>query len=578
MWLTNVLGGPSQKAKAISFEVQSFKVDHWVTEVICDSEAEARAEATRIQNAREGVRVIREFNSPTAGLVETVIFSEMRNTNRQSIQPQPIDEAPVCEQTTDFLGPASRRTITKLLRQYLEKRSLTASELLYNPAEIRRVMNFENLVPGAVGRAAAIQGKMLNQDTRQRRDVIFDALGQLRARAERAAKINLPTAAKHGFTVAMGQVDAAAKGDPAEQDYLAKFVLCNDLTQIQNLLGKIEWLISLAAEGKAEPWQLEVLDALVSDAVATSSVVQDLLGRQPDLGAALIRLLDVVEGNFVSQGLEQAPEVTAALSRWIGSGGAPQSRATLIESVLKGIGGTQALSRGEPEAQRIAYATLLSRVVGPAGFTAGPPMAEAFTTGYLRFIQQGGAEGRRIAIDGVTAMMKSGAERLLYLLSMACTPTGAKEMPTLMERIRLLLLAPNGVGGLIPATVALKPRMQTLATIYSTMVASDIPVEERTAFADRLDGLIADYIVANKIIEKLDDPSAPLRIRALRLMQFAANDILSSPKARRMVRDQIIGHLRQPNFDGKFVEGLNNEDKLNALRSFYDLLRQAQFI
>lgn len=578
MWTTSVLGGSSAKSRNVNFEVQSFKVDHWVTEVICSSEEEARAEVTRLNSAREGLRIVREFNSPTAGLTETVIFSEMRPNVQASIQAQPIETAPVCEQPRDYLGPDSRKTITKLLRQYLDKRSLTASELLYNPAEIRRVMNFENLVPSAVSRAATLQSKVLDQDVRERRDAIFDALGQLRAKADAAGRRNLPTVRKNGFIVAMDQVLGVAKGDEAEQEYLAKFVLCSDLTQIQNLMGKIEWLIQIAAEGKAAPWHLEVLDALVSDAVATSSVVQDLLGRQPDLGTALMRLLDLVEGKFEANEREMAPEITAALGTWIGSGGAPATRNVLMDSVLRSIGGTQPLSRGERGVQRQAYAAMIQRVFTPTGIMGGAPMAEALTSGYLRFIEQGGGEGRRVSIDGVQALLASGADRLRYLMALSSTQLGQKEMETVVDRAKVLVASASGVNGLLPPATPLKPKMQMMAQIYSTMVGCGIPEEHRITLADQIDTLVTDYIVSARIIEKLDDPAAPLRIRAIRLMQFAANDVLSSPKALKMVRDQIIGHLRQPNFDGKFVEGLGPEEKATALRTFYDLLRQAKFM
>jgi len=582
MWLTSMIGGgkSAPPSRFLNFEVQSFKVDHWITEAVCTSEAEAQTLAKKLLVQREGVRVLREFRSPATDVVtETIIFSEMRERNDKVINIAPIEDAPVCTDLQDFLRPDSRRTISRLLKQYLERRSLTASELLYNPAEIKRVMNFENLVPSAVSRTASLQVKVTGQDVRERRDIIYEALGELRARAETAAKRNLPTARQHGFGVAMAQVGVAANGNAEEADYLAKVVLCHDLVHIQNLLGKIEWLLSLVAEGKAEPWHAAVLDGLISDALTSPAVVQDLLGRQPDLGTALVRLVDVIEGKFEPQEREAAPELTAALSKWLGSGGAPQTRQVLIESLLRSLGGSQPLVRADPPVHRAAFQAVAQRLLGPSGFLGGPPMAESLTSGYLRFIEQGGGEGRRISIDGVLAMLPTGAERLQYLIALSGTPLGGKETALLEERAGQILAGFGGVNALMPPQTPLKPKMQMMAHLWTTMSACGLPEASRTAFAARLDDMVADYIVQSNVIEKLDDPAAPLRVRATRLVQFAAADVLASPKARRMVRDQIINHLRQPNFDGKFVEGLSSvEEKADALKQFYTLLRAAQFM
>ncbi|WP_404325581.1 hypothetical protein [Aerophototrophica crusticola] len=201
------------------------------------------------------------------------------------------------------------------------------------------------------------------------------------------------------------------------------------------------------------------------------------------------------------------------------------------------------------------------------------------TSGYLRFIEQGGAEGRRLSIDGVLHMMALPRDRLVYLMALSASPLGQREAGLVLSRAQALLAPGQGVNSLTTPQTPLKQKMQMMAGLYRATLAAGFDSADRDALADRVDVMVADYIVQAQVIEKLDDPSASLRVRATRLMQFAAADVLSSPKARRIVRDQIIGHLRQPNFDGKYVEGLTTpEEKTAAIKGFYELLRQAKFV
>lgn len=582
MWMTSLVGGGKGSAigRRLNFEVHTFKVDHWVIEDTLASEDEARALANKLLPNRDGVRIIRDFAGvPGKPATETIIFSEMREQKGKTIAVQPIDDSPVCTAPTDYLQAESRQTISKLLRQYLEDKALTASELLYNAAEMKRAVNFENLVPTAVGRVASIQGKATGQDVRERRDLIYSSLTDLRVKAEDAQKRATVSIKQDGFRGALEKVEVLCQGNEAEADYLSKVILCRDLVQIRNLLGKVEWLLESAGDAaQNKTAHINIIDTLVADASSFPSVIQDLLGRQPDLATAMQRMLDMLDGKFEPTDREMAPPIAKVLSQWLGMGHAPQTWQVVLESFLRSLRGNVPLAR-DPERNRASFVALATRLITPSGLFGGSRMADALTLGHLRFIEQGGGEGRRLSIEGVMGMLPNLRDRALYLSELSGADTGQREAETVVARLRPLLSTDRDVNQLVGLQVPLKPKMQAMASLYVSLVHSGLEDGVRTALADRVDEMVASYISSAKVIERLDDPSAGLRIRATRLMQFAANDVLSSPKARKMVRDQIVGHLRQPNFDGKFVEGLNTpQEQANALRQFYGLLRQAQFM
>ena len=233
-------GGGSRGLPGVSFEVQYFKVDHWVTETVCRTEEEALATANRLLPSRQGVRVLREFRRPDDGTsTETIIFSEMREQTRKPITITPVDEANYCKTPKDYFQLESRVLISKILRQYLDEKALTPTELMHHPGEMKRVMNFDSLVPNAVSRVASIQVKATGEDSRERRDAIYAVLEELKGRAEKAAAYkNLPYPKEIGFGATMERVEGAVKGDQEEADYLAKVILSRDLVNIRSLLGR----------------------------------------------------------------------------------------------------------------------------------------------------------------------------------------------------------------------------------------------------------------------------------------------------------------------------------------------------
>ncbi|MDZ5646050.1 hypothetical protein [Nitrospirillum sp. BR 11828] len=582
---------PLSEPRGISFEVQYLKDDHWLTEQICRKEEDARALAARILPTRTGVRIIREFVRPGRGgeTVDTIIHTEYRQEPKRPIAPVPVDEAHYCRVPQEYLAFDSRVLISRVLRQYLDEKGVTASELLHNANEAKRVLNFEALVPNAVSRIATLQVKETGEDSRARRDVILGVLEQLRQRAEKAvANRTLPYPKEIGFAATMRRVDEILGGTPAatpeeaaeEAAYLGKVIVCRDLVNIRGLLGKAELLIELAADDSLPADHAALLDQLLADVLTAPDMVRDMLGRQPDLVTALNCLVDLISGTFEPQPAEMSPECTAAISRWVAGPHGKETRAVLLDFLRRQVRGTQRLSHGEPFQQIAKYRALVGRLTQLDGLLGGPAMAEAVLMGYQRFIEQGGAEGRRLALESVLQLLPTGAERLVYLTCLARSDLAATDGAAIAAQALEVANRAAGLNDLVDRALPLKPKMEASAALYRlVMEGGDLPGEMAEKLGGRLDDMVAAYIVDGRVIERLDDPAASLRVRATRLVQFAAAEVLASPKARRIVRDQIISHLRQPNFDAKFVEGLTTEaEKAAVLRNFYDLLNRAQFM
>jgi hypothetical protein len=173
--------------------------------------------------------------------------------------------------------------------------------------------------------------------------------------------------------------------------------------------------------------------------------------------------------------------------------------------------------------------------------------------------------------------MDTRADQVRLLLALLEGELAGDTKPALIDRIEGLIRQAPSVNDLTAASLPPRDKMQQTALLHRAVVASVLPDAQRAELADRVDTLLADFVEQSKIVERLDDPSASLRVRATRLVQFCASDALTKGKASKIARDRVVAHLRQPNFDSAFVADITDAERPAALKSFYGLLKQAGF-
>jgi len=560
-----------------SYEVQIYKSDHWVLDLRFDAEAEALAHARRLLSGGkvDGVRVVRDWRRPDGRHIETEIHAEFRPVSR-TVTIVPIDEAPpLCQTVQDCYGVQSRMVMNRVLRNYVERAVVTPTELLHNHAELARLLNTDNLMPTAVGRVAALQAEKAGTDGRTRRDALYALLHDITERARGASlRKDLPAIAATGFRPAFDALDAGA--EPEERDFLARVVLSRELVQMRNWLAKLDFLGELVREdGGLADAPLALLDGVIADVLGAPSVVQELLGIQGSLAEALCNLIDLSRGRMAA-GDRTEDDRAVHLNELLAFHDLDETRLVILDLVRRQLKGTQPLYRFDPGLEKDAFLEVLRRTITPTGVTGGGPMAEALVLRSLRFLEGGGAKGRRQAIDDVVAGIPEARDKLRFLVTLADSDLGlqhARDIGTALDR---LTRDPADFARFIDRCQPVKANLEALTALYELVTEAPLPEDTRGRLADNLDHMLVAYIINSRVVEQYDNPDDPLRRRANRLMQLCLPGTLRSRRALDMVRQRVVAHLRQPNFDQKYVEDLSDPDQQQrALREFHRLLEEA---
>jgi hypothetical protein len=557
-----------------NFEVQVMKGGRWVTESARDSEADARALADKFlaQKTCAGARVVRSWLNFDGTMAETVLFERTQAVKDDGpIRINPIDSAPPrCVESREYFSLDARGLMNRVFRAYFEKVIVTPTEVLHNARELRRLQDKDNLLSTAVDRIATLQTpKDSGMTSRQRADEIFAVIERISAQAKRAEGLKLPKPGER-FSELIVQVSGIGGEAP---EYLAMVALSRELIAMRSWMAKLDRLCKMAVV-ETDPGATLLLDTVIAD-VLGANVVQEVLGWQPSLGSAIVAMLDLADGTF-DFAKSDAKDVAELLNALFAHGRLPGSRHIMVGRALAQLRSSNPLSRNNPAKEMEEYQRVLVRLLGPGGLLAGPEAAEALTLRGTRFVEQGGATGRRNAITRTVQALPDKAHGVMYLAELTKSGFAEEHLDDIVKQLDVVFSA-RVIGELTRRTLSPKERMQTATNAFKATVSSALPEEMKTKVAAHIDGVLERYLLDEKVIDKLDNPDHPLRDRAVRLVKFAGAGVLPEGKALAKARQRIVELLRQPNFDARFVEGLPPAVAQKALREFHQLLVKAGF-
>jgi hypothetical protein len=403
-------------------------------------------------------------------------------------------------------------------------------------------------------------------------------------KAKHAQKVKLPRASREGFdTMLDAAINGSAEPTP-EQIYFLKVGISRDLVDTRNWWGKFQQLVEWAAPCQREAG-LATLDGFISDALANPDLLRDMLGPQSDLAGALGSLVDFAKGDverlrFPEQfSKEQQEFAPAHLNALMQRGALPDSAGTLLDRVCRQLDSAAPLARGDEAEQNEAFKGFLDKVLPDLDVLGGGDMAVALTNRQSRLLNKGGAAGLKEATSRIMPTLGDPGRKCAYLLSLAESRLGQDVLASdVQQHLDALLLNPNSVNAIVTDKLPPNRKMEKVTSIFYKIRDSALPDERKTKLVERLDELLASYIVEDKILDKLDNPDRPLHIRAFMLVSMCQPTMLPRGKAAKLAQQIIIRHLRRPNFEEELVSAIPEAaEKERILRKFHEELARSGF-
>jgi hypothetical protein len=558
----------------VNFEIQVLSDKHWVVAQFATEEAQAKALADNLlqRGNHSAVRVVRDRRGADGLHKETVIQEKTATVKPiTDLSLSPISEAPMCRDLADFYTAEARLTIGRLLRKYLDEVVVTPTELLHSAAELKRFGDKGALLFSAIDRVSTLQAAAAGEDAKARRDFLSKSWDGLVARARALAAKKLPV------LKTLGEILKVVEGGGEEHPYLCQTVMALRLNETRSWIGKLDILLAWATEQGAAP-VMALIDGIIADIVLSAQLIQDLLGFQANLGSALIQLCDLSEGKALPAKFAPVDSFTA-LNAVFAAGLLPQARDVLMSRVTRELGGANALSRNEPKQEYEVFVKVMHRLVGHRGVLGGGIAAEAMLHRVSRIHAHLGTITAPQALEMTLSALADNVHRVQYMLALAQSPLGAGMGALLTDQLAERVRGADHIDLWVPVRLPPPERMLALAAVNRALLtAGELEQDFRTELGNQVDNVLANYLTDEGVIEKIDKPDDPLAMRAIRLIKFCGSGVLIEGKSLNLARARVIEHLRQPQFEEKFLASVPEPGKAELhLREFHRLLVQTGF-
>jgi len=566
------------------FEILALHGDTWQIDATVNNKSEIEEVAAQIlgESGVSGVRVVHDSILIEKSIndleEEDFVFEKIKDAVQEKIFVGEIDTAPNCEVAEDLLKPDALTTLNRLFRKYLDKNNITAMEVIHNGKEIKRLNDADTLVPSAVGKVAKIQSENSDASSNERRDILFEFMQEITNKANQAEERGLPAIKKTSFTEAISELKKTAS--EVELEYLLNVIIAKELIDTRSYWGKLLQTIRWASD-LDDPGVEAALDRFVADILANNSVIQDLLGDQLDLGSAVIEMLDLGSGSLETGELDELQEegiewTKAKLNQIMARPNFKISQLILLERAEQQIAGSGKLSKEGETGEKERFNAILDRVITKDEVLGGAQMAEALTERQTRLINKGGLTGLKEAINTLIPSLRSPARKIALLLSLAASKMAEDKLEQfIQEHIETLLIKPSSISGIVSPDLPPNRKMEQITSSFYQIEKSQLDQELKDKITARLDDILASYLEESKIIEKIDNPSRPMHLRAMMLVGMCQSEMLPRGKASNIARDVITKHLKKPDFNTELVAQVDEAEKDNVIAKFQSQLKRA---
>ncbi|WP_404426609.1 hypothetical protein [Thalassospira australica] len=558
-----------------TFEVRVQRGERWIIHSTFDVEKEAVSEAEKLLKTKvSAVRVVRDWERADGRHIEKVLLEKQGagDDDDKDVRVSAIDDAPLCDSDNDLLQSESRATINRLLRKYFEQEILTPCEVMYNYQNLRKLMFHDTLMPTAVDKVAGIHAKATDGDHIEAMNKLHGAIEQLAARAREVEKVDLP--AFEDATISEVRDEIRRLNLAEDTDFLTMVALTRVLSSSRNWVGKLDLALKVKGDEKDEAAR-KLLDDVIADILGSPVALKELLGSSRSFGDAVILHIDLAMGRARGN-RGSADDILELLNPLFGSGLLATSQDALFDYIVRELRSANSLTRHESDPDPLVG--ILDRLVNEKGVVYGAPMVSALAERGARIRNVGGP---RALIDGVAEInsrMGPNFRKMAWLLAVVNSGIVEDFEDELFDMLIDTVKDMRALRAFCDSEAKPRDKMATVTMMNDALQASKLSDEQKQRIGDKLDEGLADYLVREKVIERIDNPSLHLRKRAYMLVQFCSSGVLIEGKSASMARKRVVGYLKQPNFTDKLVDDIKDMTaKEGTIRDFYALLQRSGF-
>ncbi|MDE2133016.1 MAG: hypothetical protein KGJ49_00270 [Alphaproteobacteria bacterium] len=531
-------------AKQIHFEIFSRRGSKggWnLVEVKVDrDEAIGLARAMMTDDGATGVKVVKEtYDDDTGDYLSLKIFEDGHNKVKTKPAQEDMPHALPCFKPDDLYSYYARKTIARLIPEYLARNKITVTELSHRADLLEKLEATGTLLQHAIQKIAVAQAASTATPVHQ----IMKNLNELTTKAFH--RVYRDNRKGHFPDVEPGKFGLLASDLATQSDglYVLNGAIARHLGDAVGWDEKVSRLIALMEEAPGEgpggPLLLTAIDTIIAEILSGSAALRELIGDSDNLGAALMGLVQLFLGKVPEGGERKG---LALLTRRFAKDDLPEARTAIAERIIAEF---KSVKRLCPESLIDEFKMLRqianSVVLGVGKYLSHEDLVAAFTLRSKRLVTHE-TLGEHLA-DAATPDEK--LERLLFVEENIIGVENKRELATFVIPIVTAAAFDNHFHS--PKTPVLA-RLQRLAALNARVRGCNFQEAQKTEIADLLDRIACDVEARSKLFESIDAKTASHVEKAAIVLRLFTAGTFSEPRLSAKARELIIGYLSRPGF------------------------------
>jgi len=549
-----------------------------LVEVIAQRDDALKYAKTLVEEGAAAVRVMKETHQPETGDYMSLAIFEHGATEIKKKNAKLDDGASStpCFKPDDLYSYHARATMGRVMAEWLGRHRLTPTEFIHTATALEKFEATGTVFQHAIQKVAVAQASEAESSVAQ----IVKNLNELCTTAMRRVFKD----ERRGLfpTLEVGQFGPLAENLAANPEgrYVLNGALAKYLAPAASWDAKLRSLLilmaELPAEGAGRSLLLNTIDVLVAEMLTGAAALADLLGHNPDLGHALMNLVELFLGDEVHVG-EGGGQGINELARFFAKDELPYARQSIASRIITELKGMKRLCPGSIDQEFKMLRQLGNKLVrGQGKYLSHEDLMTAFQERSKRLVTH----------EPLLQFMqsaKSSDERLERLLTVEENIVGAENKRTL-STFMIPIIGSNGFENeLYPGSPA-RQRLRRLAELQERVLRSGFQEVQKKQIAAALDKVALRIDERSRFLASIEARVANPNERMDMIFKLCTAGVFTQGGLTTKARQILMGCLAKPGFLGSYIVqleqvrsgGVTQDEALTELASQLETIGIAQ--
>jgi hypothetical protein len=541
----------------VHFEIfrQQGKGGGWsLVEVAEDREGALTNAKLMLEEGRAAaIRVVKETFQPSTGdYMSLTIFdagkAEIKKSNKKV---EEVANTAPCFKPDDLYSYHARMTMSRVLGDWLGRQKLSVIELIHSAAALERFeatgTTYQHSIQKVAVAQAAESESSVAQIVKQLNELCTNAIHRV-YKDERRGLFPVLQAGKFGALAER----LASKPDGR---YLLNGAIVKYLGSAKSWDTKLQHVLvlmdELPAEGPSRALLITAIDSLVAEILNGSAALADLLGHNPDLGHALLNLVELFLGGEVHVA-EGAGRGINDLARYFAKDELPEARAAIAQRIIAELKGMKRLCPNSLEQEFKTLRRLGNQLVrGKGKYLSHEDLITCFTERSKRLVTHE-------PLQQFMQAARTSDEKLERLLVVEENIVGAENKRTL-STFMIPIITSNSFEDQLCAGQPTPQRLRRVAELQERVLRSGFQDIQKNQIAMALDTVAQRIEERTKFLTSIEARLGTPLERAQTLLKLCVAGVFTQGDLMMKARRMLMASLTKPGFLSSYIDQLQQE-------------------